>query len=201
MRTECRRHMVAYPGIQTGTIVVLAFGWLTLTRVLFASKFTCRLLFRVGYLGSRRQESITSWNQVIFPDKWLGIKNSQGNPNCDWKQQQLIWLGERSQDGSSGRRSSILSIYILGKAISLRSGRLTSSTLPVHPRSCEDFRKITPIHPQHSQVFPRHESTKKSATRPTDGYTRWGRNTSTRYRSTASFSRSSGRQWRVGIAS
>ena len=85
-------------------MVVLAFGWLTLNRVLFASKFTCRLLFRVGYLGSRRQESITSWNQVIFPDKWLGIKNSQGNPNCDWKQQQLIWLGERSQGGSSGQK-------------------------------------------------------------------------------------------------
>ena len=48
-----------YPGTQRGTMVVLAFGWLTLNRILFASKYTCRLLFLAGYLASRRQESLT----------------------------------------------------------------------------------------------------------------------------------------------
>ena len=36
-------------------VLVFGFDWLTLNRVQFASKYMCRLLFRVGSLATRRQ--------------------------------------------------------------------------------------------------------------------------------------------------
>ena len=38
--------------------LVFGFDWFTLNRVQFASKYTCRLLLRVGSLATRRQEKL-----------------------------------------------------------------------------------------------------------------------------------------------
>ena len=56
-------------------------------------------------------------------------------------------------------------------------------------------------HLKYGQVSYWHGSTWKSTKRPTDGYTKWRRQSRTRNRSTPSVSRSSGRQWRVSIDS
>ena len=45
-------------------VLVFGFDRLTLQRVQFASKYTCRLLFRVGLLTTRRHKKLNQVNQV-----------------------------------------------------------------------------------------------------------------------------------------
>ena len=103
------RHILAY---RQAYSYFLAFGWLTLNRILFTPKYTCQLLFRAGILASRRQESFVYLNQVISPDNWLGIKNSQNNSNCDRTQQVRKGQGARSRDDSSGQKARIKQQHI-----------------------------------------------------------------------------------------
>ena len=68
--------MAEHTGIQTGIVVVLAFGWLTLNKILFASKYTCRILVRDG--DSRPPPVLKVFNKHrSFSDTTLALIESQ----------------------------------------------------------------------------------------------------------------------------
>ena len=61
-------------------VLDFGFDWLTLKRVEFALKYTCRLLFRVGSLAIRRQEKSHTYIKRYPWIVWPGIKDSQRKP-------------------------------------------------------------------------------------------------------------------------
>ena len=127
------------------------------------------------------------------------VRSTRHQVDCDRTRQTQQGKGVQDHETAQVARR------LAGSSITVRQGDLYqirathTETHPKPTRSCEDFHAID-TNPNHGQVWHRLESTWKSATRPTDGYTRWGRQ-STRNRSAPFVSRSSGRQWRVGIAS
>ena len=116
-------------------LVILDFGWLTLKRLLFAFKYTCRLLFRAGILASRRQESLTYWNWVISQIIGWESRILKTSPTAIGRSKNVKDKVQDRETGQVVKRSSVSSIHIVDKAISLRSGWLTSSNLPVYPWS------------------------------------------------------------------
>ena len=82
-------------------------------RVQFDSTYTCRHLFRVGLLATRRQEKLHAF---INRYPWIvcsGNKDSQTKtPTAIGRSKHVKAKGARSRDGLSGQKARDSSIYI-----------------------------------------------------------------------------------------
>ena len=140
-------------------------------------------------------------NQVISldclaRDRGLSIKNL----NCDWPQQTSKGKGARSRDGSSDQKAcEQVSTYWTRRSRSDQSDSYRALYKHPPPRNRVKFLRDSP-NLNYVRVWHWLESTWKSATRPTDGYTSWAKFT-IRNRRTLCVSRSSRRHWIVGIDS
>ena len=85
---------------------VVGFDWLTLNRVQFASKYTCRLLLRVDHWPPDVKERFTYFNQVISLDCLARDQDLLNKtPTATGRRKPFVVEDPRSRDGSSGQKA------------------------------------------------------------------------------------------------